>query len=36
MNTRLFSQYIVEASMMQPFSHDYAWAQDINLDGSLK
>jgi hypothetical protein len=36
MNTRLFSQYIVEASLMQPFSHDYVWARDINLDGSLK
>ncbi|WP_348701679.1 glycosyltransferase [uncultured Marinobacter sp.] len=36
MNTRLFSQYIVEASLMQPFSHDYVWARDINLDGSMK
>lgn len=36
MNTKLFSQYIVEASMQIPFSHNYVWAQDINLDGSLK
>ncbi len=36
MNPRLFSQYIVEASLMQPFSHDYVWARDINLDGSMK
>lgn len=35
-NTKLFSQYIVEAACMQAFSHDYVWAQDINLDGSLK
>jgi hypothetical protein len=34
MNSCLNAQYIVEASTMQPFSHDYAWAQDINLDGS--
>ena len=36
MNTRLFSQYIVEASMQIPFSHDYVWARDINLDGTMK
>ncbi len=36
MNTTLFSQYIVEASLLQPFSHDYVWARDINLDGSRK
>jgi hypothetical protein len=36
LNTKLFSQYIVEASMQIPFSHDYVWAQDINLDGSMK
>lgn len=35
-NSRLYAQYIVEASLMQPFSHDYVWARDINLDGSLK
>ena len=36
MNTRLFAQYIVEASMQIPFSHDYVWARDINLDGTMK
>ncbi|SEA09463.1 glycosyltransferase [Microbulbifer marinus] len=36
MNSQLYAQYIVEASTLQPFSHDYAWARDINLDGSLK
>lgn len=36
MNSTLYAQYIVEASLLQPFSHDYVWAQDINLDGSLK
>ena len=36
MNSTLYAQYIVEASLMQPFSHDYVWAQDINLDGSMK
>jgi glycosyltransferase involved in cell wall biosynthesis len=36
MNTRLFSQYIVEASTQTAFSHDYVWAQDIHLDGRLK
>ena len=36
MNTKLFSQYIVEAAMQIPFSHDYVWARDINLDGSMK
>lgn len=35
-NSRLYAQYIVEASMGVPFSHDYVWARDINLDGSLK
>ncbi|WP_417546046.1 glycosyltransferase family protein [Marinobacter sp.] len=35
-NSRLNAQYIVEASLMQPFTHDYVWAQDINLDGSQK
>ena len=28
--------YIVEASMGIPFSHDYVWARDIHLDGSMK
>lgn len=35
-NSTLYAQYIVEASLMQPFSHDYVWARDINLDGTLK
>lgn len=36
MNSQLFAQYIVEASTLQLFSHDYVWARDIELDGSLK
>ncbi|WP_444911645.1 glycosyltransferase family protein [Microbulbifer sp. PAAF003] len=36
MNSKLYAQYIVEATSLQPFSHDYAWAQDINLDGTLR
>jgi hypothetical protein len=36
MNSTLYAQYIAEASTLTPFSHDYCWAQDINLDGSLK
>ncbi|WP_444887373.1 glycosyltransferase family protein [Microbulbifer sp. JMSA008] len=36
MNSKLYAQYIVEATSLQPFSHDYAWARDINLNGSLK
>lgn len=36
MNNKLYAQYILESSLLQPYSHDYAWAQDINLDGSLK
>ncbi|WP_444910663.1 glycosyltransferase family protein [Microbulbifer sp. TRSA005] len=36
MNSKLYAQYIVEATSLQPFSHDYAWARDINLDGTLK
>ncbi|MCG8313039.1 MAG: glycosyltransferase [Pseudomonadales bacterium] len=35
-NSKLYAQYIVEASMLIPFSHDYVWARDINLDGSTK
>lgn len=35
-NSKLYAQYILEASLMQPFSHDYVWAQDINLDGSRR
>ncbi|VGO20199.1 glycosyltransferase family protein [Pontiella sulfatireligans] len=34
MNHTLNAQYILEASMLKPFSHAYVWAQDINLDGS--
>ena len=36
MNSRLYAQYIVEATLMMPFSHNYVWAQDIELDGSMK
>jgi hypothetical protein len=36
MNTTLYSRYIVEAALEIPFSHDYVWAQDINLNGTLK
>ncbi|WP_444882962.1 glycosyltransferase family protein [Microbulbifer sp. PSTR4-B] len=36
MNSKLYAQYIVEATSLQPFSHDYAWARDVNLDGTLK
>ena len=36
MNNALYAQYIVEASLLQPFSHDYVWARDIHLDGSRK
>ena len=35
-NNGLYAQYIVEASLLQPFSHDYVWARDIHLDGSRK
>lgn len=35
-NNTLYAQYILEASLLQPFSHDYVWARDINLDGSRK
>lgn len=35
-NSRLYAQYIVEASLQIPFSHDYVWARDIRLDGSLR
>lgn len=34
MNNRLYAQYIVEASLQQPFTSDYVWARDINPDGS--
>ncbi|RLU01362.1 glycosyltransferase [Ketobacter sp.] len=36
MNSRLYAQYILEAALQIPFSHDYVWAHDINLDGSMK
>lgn len=35
-NSRLYAQYIVEASLQIPFSYDYVWARDIALDGSMK
>lgn len=36
MNSNLYSQFILEATFEQPFSHDYVWARDIHLDGSMK
>lgn len=36
MNSKLYAQYILEAALQQPFSHEYVWAQDINLDGTMK
>lgn len=36
MNNTLNSQYILESALLIPFSHDYVWARDINLDGSRK
>ena len=35
-NNTLYAQYILEASLLQPFSHDYVWARDIGIDGTLK
>ena len=35
-NNTLNAQYILEASLEIPFSHNYVWARDINLDGSMK
>ena len=35
-NASLYARYIVEAAMQTPFSHDYLWARDINLDGSMR
>lgn len=35
-NTSLYARYIVEATLNQPFSHDYVWARDIHPNGSLK
>ncbi len=36
MNSTLYAKYIAEASLQKEFSHDYVWAQDINLDGTMK
>ncbi len=36
MNNTHYAQYILEASLQKPFSHDYVWARDIHLDGRLK
>jgi hypothetical protein len=36
LNSTLYSRYIVEAAMAQPFSHDYVWARNINPDGSAR
>lgn len=36
MNSRLYAQYIVEATAGLPFSHDYVWARDIYPDGRMK
>ena len=36
MNNTLYAQYILEASLLAPFSNEYVWARNINLDGSLK
>lgn len=36
LNNTLYAQYILEASLLEPFSHAYVWAQDINLDGTLR
>lgn len=35
-NSTLYAQYILEATVEMPFTHDYVWARDINADGSLK
>jgi hypothetical protein len=34
-NSKLYAQFIVEASLGVAFSHDYVWARDINPDGSV-
>ncbi|HVL02423.1 MAG TPA: glycosyltransferase [Dongiaceae bacterium] len=36
MNSKLYAQYILEASLQIPFSHDYVWARDIHLNGTMK
>jgi hypothetical protein len=33
-NSKLYAQFIVEASLEMPFSHSYVWARNINPDGS--
>ena len=35
-NNTLYAQYILEATLLKPFSHAYVWAQDINLDGTIR
>ncbi|MBD2859376.1 glycosyltransferase family 1 protein [Spongiibacter sp. KMU-158] len=35
-NSQLCSRFMIEAATETPFSHDYVWARDINLDGSMK
>lgn len=34
-NNKLYAQYVLEASLQIPFSHDYVWARDIRLDGNM-
>lgn len=36
LNSSLYSRYIIEATLAQPFSYDYVWARNINPDGSNK
>ncbi|RLT91755.1 MULTISPECIES: glycosyltransferase [unclassified Ketobacter] len=36
MNSKLYAQYILEAALQIPFSHDYVWARDIHLNGTMK
>lgn len=36
MNSRLYAQYILEATLEIPFTHDYVWACDIHPDGRMK
>lgn len=35
-NTQHYAQYIVEATLGLPFSHDYVWARDIHANGQMK
>ena len=32
-NSRLYAQYIVEATLLHPYSHDYVWARDAMQGG---